>query len=383
MKYKTTLFDTLSRNYHRFFKNDSFNARLAHESLSGLDHRTIRCRYIKNIYSMFLFSDLISADSKYYISTGASYEDIAIEKCNSHNLDKTQQNIQKYKNKMLYENHKYTEMVLINYEGKARNIADIIINEADIDDNTWKEIDEKLVNILSNQNISYINKKFIIHFPKVSFNGELSEKRFNEFINILKPYSLKAKNEVEKDMKNYQNEIAYMAYILNEDADLNKQDHNRLDKINELFDVSYIKEFIEAKKVKEQTEEADNTDFQINYNSQKELLEDEYNTLINKCGQIIINSLNELYTNKDNTKHSIKESVTEINNLVKQSSFININELSEVINGKKDIESFIEVKEQLNEKKKPESSNESAEESKNETKNVSISTQESKRVQFG
>ena len=75
--------------------------------------------------------------------------------------------------------------------------------------------------------------------------------------------------------------------------------------------------------------------------------------------------------------------MTEINNLVKQSSFININELSEVINGKKDIESFIEVKEQLNEKKKPESSNESAEESKNETKNVNISTQESKRVQFG
>jgi hypothetical protein len=249
MSKREMTFELLKDSYSYFFKNGHFDNRMAHQYLGELSNKNIRVRYICNIYNMFLFNNnLIGTESQLYISSGLSGRKVAEYRCNKLGIEADETNITKYRNKILYENRKYTSLFTIQVNNfRSDNIIRILMTYPEISDDLWKKINNTIVTILGEDTLSYLNNRFIIHFPKVKFQGKVNDKKLDELIDIIKPYSSTVKKEFETKLKDYEDEIAYLSYILNPDSVLDKQDKERREALNDLFNEEKVKEFISAK----------------------------------------------------------------------------------------------------------------------------------------
>lgn len=217
--------------YPEFFKDDTWNEKMANNILNGKSDLKNRKIVIKFTYRVILDNNRLNDVIKQWIKNSLSLE--AVAKINGITLIKIR-NMQNYAARTLGEDLSY----------KGINFIHLMLYRDDISKEDWKEIDTqiKLVKMKRGKEIGtrkplLQNKDLLVNIPAREFACTLdNEAKWNHFMQLLRPYFISERKKAQKMINTeYSEQAAYLNYLITPGIKMTDDDKRRYQEIKSLL----------------------------------------------------------------------------------------------------------------------------------------------------
>lgn len=248
--------------YNIIFENNKINEDNLREALEGKNYIKERIEIIKFIYDLVLHTgtDYEYKYLKKWIKNSVTTEKIA----EIFGVDTTVVNneilefSEKYCKRFVYDNKSLLSICLIQDHISEYDMEELLLD--------YKQAKTELESIIVNVDRQFNEKECTLNIPKYALVKTCDEARFNEFIQLIKPYVLSVKKSRQKELNSMIKEVGYFNYLMSDTSELKGIDIKRKEDILKLLETG---EYTSEKTNIEQTSE------KIENNTSKEEVEQQ------------------------------------------------------------------------------------------------------------
>ena len=229
-------FKIAHQNYCDFFTGDVWDEFKARERI-GVYYVEERLDVIHRFYDCLINSNKMNELGILYIKHSNLSVRTTVELYNRNKDENKQLNQDTAKSRIIAcANKVNNSFERINYEGKKYEALELLFYASAINENRWKKIKQAMDQVEQFIDLFDSTKKnkkeqIIIKIPAYAKVSSLSEDRFNDFMDIIRPYSQREMSIVEECLKQMQEEVGYYNFLLTPGAKLTSVDKERRDTI--------------------------------------------------------------------------------------------------------------------------------------------------------
>lgn len=218
--------------YSIIFENNKINEDNLREALEGKNYIKERIEIIKFIYDLVLHNGT-DYDYKYLkkwvrnsITTEKVAEIFGVETTvvNNEILEFSE----KYCEKLVYDNKSLLSVCLIQDHISEYDMEELLA--------IYKKTKTELESIILNFDRQFNEKDCTLTIPNYALVRTCDETKFNEFIQLIKPYVASVKKNKQKELNSMTKEVGYFNYLMSNTKDLKEIDIKRKESILKLFE---------------------------------------------------------------------------------------------------------------------------------------------------
>lgn len=233
------LFKTAQQNYCEFYTKDVWDEEKARERV-GIYFIEERLDYIHRFYECLLSSKKMNELGLMYVR----HSNLSVRKVvDLYNRDKTE-------GKQINENTGKSRIIAcankvnnsfesLRYERDTKDPLDWIINLGAISEynekkmELFRECEKQIDDFIEMFDNTSKNKKekMIIKIPAFAKVRELSEEDFNNFMEIIRPYSKREIDNIQKCIEQMRNEVGYFNFLMTAGVKLTEVDKERREQV--------------------------------------------------------------------------------------------------------------------------------------------------------
>ena len=233
-----TMYKILHKYYEDCFTNGEFDREkvLNNDLINRSIDSEYRLSLLESIYKIVLGADFNNDMSLYYLTHSSKTFNDCVSEHNRLNNDNL--NIKTGRSRIIYCSRKINEIFEeLEYDGTTICMVEWLFK-----DNCFRglELKESKVelrdlflsqlnrfNDLYGEKLSIGRKELVISLPSCKKVSELSEERFNEFMDIIRPYSREYMRHVQEEVNSMIEEVGYIKYLLSPKSELTNEDKER------------------------------------------------------------------------------------------------------------------------------------------------------------
>lgn len=227
------------RDLHKYYVNcfdDSgkFNKEKAKNIFGGIQHQgDKRLTILERVYAVILNSEFTDNLLKSYITNSNMTLEEAGELYNNTLEENQRLSKSVLNNRLYYISRKVNDIFIdLKINGKNYNIVTWVT-----DGNMFNDFDDEkkdIANQFTDQIRQFVEKYIdkpeskdaflLIKIPKYERVSSVDKDRFNEFLEIIHPYSKVVRNKIQEQFENYREEIGYFRHLMSQKAELSDEE---------------------------------------------------------------------------------------------------------------------------------------------------------------
>ena len=233
------LFKTAQQNYCEFYTKDVWDEEKAREHI-GIYFTEERLDYIHRFYECLLNSKKMNDLGLMYVRHSNLSVRKVVDLYNKDKLESKQINDNTGKSRIIAcANKVNNSFESLNYDKNIKDPLDWIINlgaiskynekKMELYENCKKQIDDFIE--MFDTTSKNKKEKMIIKIPAFAKVRELSEEDFNNFMEIIRPYSKREIDNVQKCIEQMRNEVGYFNFLMTAGVKLTEVDKERREQV--------------------------------------------------------------------------------------------------------------------------------------------------------
>lgn len=213
----------MKKSYEDYFTNNEFDLQKTLISLEKYKDKEIRAEYIRKLYKFILVTSDCHEITKKWIRNRSSIID-TIKEENNNRRKKDQIDEKNGNAQVSYDIRRFKNVLQIPYGKKHINILNAVKTfNGELGEENCRLCDNaiKLAN-LNYASKCYNPKDLLINIPAKSLAVECNIEKFKELLELMEPYSVKVRRNVQDKINTMSNEVGYFNYLMSTGAELSE-----------------------------------------------------------------------------------------------------------------------------------------------------------------